>query len=175
MTDKIKRFIYADAKGRVTYREVTDWTETATHLQAIDPANGYLRTFRVDRILEHDPSLHGIKIRIAQWQAKVPHDPKAPTPTIRRSIPGVLEVCFTGFKATDKSRLADLAIAAGFLVRDAVTSGLHVLCYGYNAGPAKLAKARAQNVLILTEDQFLAFKDTGEIPMDAEPTETEPT
>jgi len=64
------------------------------------------------------------------------------------------EVCFTGFNKTDKARLAELATAAGFDVKDAVTKDLVLLIAGENAGPSKLKKAEAQSCPV-TDEQGL--------------------
>lgn len=74
------------------------------------------------------------------------------------------QVCFTGFSTTDKADLTALAEAANLDVVGSVTKNLAFLCYGENAGPAKLQKAREQGNCILDREQFLHLLDTGEIP-----------
>ena len=71
---------------------------------------------------------------------------------------------FTGFKKDDKEKLFALAESEGLFVRSKVTSNLNFLCCGYNAGPAKIEKARQQGVIALTEAQFVTMLKTGEIP-----------
>ncbi len=45
-----------------------------------------------------------------------------------------------------------------------VTVHLDFLCCGYNASAKKIEKAHQQNVLILTEDEFINLVETGEMP-----------
>jgi BRCT domain type II-containing protein len=74
------------------------------------------------------------------------------------------EVCFTGFSASEKGSLSQLAVDAGFMVVTAVTRNLSMLCIGPNAGPAKLEKAKQQHTTIVTLEQFKHFMATGEVP-----------
>ncbi|MFI4987519.1 MAG: BRCT domain-containing protein [Alphaproteobacteria bacterium] len=73
-------------------------------------------------------------------------------------------VCFTGFSQTETNALAERAINAGFGVATSVTKSLSFLCTGENAGPAKLAKALAQGVVVMDRAQFENLLETGEIP-----------
>lgn len=76
-----------------------------------------------------------------------------------------LEVCFTGFSASEKGSLSQLAVDAGFMVVTAVTRNLTLLCIGPNAGPAKLEKAKQQKkTAIVTLEQFKRFMAGGELP-----------
>jgi NAD-dependent DNA ligase len=75
------------------------------------------------------------------------------------------EVCFTGFCASEKVSLTQLAIDAGFMVVTSVTRSLSMLCTGPNPGPAKLEKASRQNVPVLTDEEFRHFLATGEVPI----------
>lgn len=52
-------------------------------------------------------------------------------------------ICFTGFSTSEKARLSAVAESAHMHVTHAVTQSLSFLCTGDNAGPAKLAKAKA--------------------------------
>jgi len=49
-------------------------------------------------------------------------------------------------------------------IRAGVSQDLNFLVGGYNAGPAKLERARFQGVIILNEMQFQLLLETGEIP-----------
>ena len=57
-----------------------------------------------------------------------------------------------------------MAEGNGIVVRSTVKNNLNFLCCGYNAGPKKIEKARAQNVIALDEEQFVRLLETGEIP-----------
>ena len=74
------------------------------------------------------------------------------------------QVCFTGFKPAEKQQLNDIALQAGMKVVNSVTKSLDFLCTGANAGPSKIAKAKKQDVSILTKDQFQVLLETGELP-----------
>ena len=74
------------------------------------------------------------------------------------------QICFTGFSPSEKDRLGQLAAADGLDVVKSVTQSLAYLVTGPNAGPAKLKKAREQNVIIMEEGQFAKFLLDGETP-----------
>lgn len=74
-----------------------------------------------------------------------------------------LEVCFTGFAKQARSDLEQLATDSGFIVRKAVTRNLHILCAGGNAGPKKVADAKADGAAILLESEFIDLVKTGEL------------
>ena len=75
-----------------------------------------------------------------------------------------LQVCFTGFGATEKERLNELASNNKFNVVKSITKKLDFLIAGENAGPKKIEKAELQGVQFLTANQFLVLIQTGEIP-----------
>ena len=74
------------------------------------------------------------------------------------------QVCFTGFGAVDKAELTRHANEAGLEVVGSVTKGLAILCVGANAGAVKLASATRQGVRIMSQEEFMAFLSTGELP-----------
>lgn len=75
----------------------------------------------------------------------------------------LMQVCFTGFSATEKHELVVLAKEHRLAVATSVTKDLAFLCTGSNAGPSKLAKAAEQGVTLLTRAQFEHLLATGEI------------
>ena len=155
-----KIFIYMDARGNITAREVIDISETEDHIQCFCLTAEALRTFRKDRILEYLENQEQISERLAY------HIANKPEPATKRNTntTGSLEVCFTGFNKADKEQLTALAESKNMCVRISVTTNLHFLCCGYNAGPGKIKKSRRQGVIILTENQFRLMLETGEIP-----------
>jgi NAD-dependent DNA ligase len=162
LTLEVHTFIYQSARGEITFRVVGGISEGDGYLQALDLVKGELRTFRLDRILERmDPgSLEAeVMARLAHWKTISPE----PTPRPRPAV-GTLTVCFTGFKAADKVALGALAEAKGMFIRAGVSQDLSILVGGYNAGPAKLERARHQGVMILNEEQFRHLLESGEIP-----------
>ena len=151
-------FIYRDAKGNISARTVADISETEDYLQGICLSSNGLRTFRKDRILEKFPDQSSAEARVSYHASNSP--PPKPTPKSHH----LLDICFTGFKSNDKERLVTLAETTGLTVRDSVTRNLNFLCGGYNAGPAKIEKARKQGVVFLSEEQFVHLVETGELP-----------
>lgn len=93
--------------------------------------------------------------------------PPPPAPLAPKAPPDTrAQVVFTGFPSVQRTALERRADAAGLRVVKSVTRDLMFLCGGPNAGPSKLAAARAQGVFILTKPQLIGLCDTGEIPED---------
>jgi NAD-dependent DNA ligase len=151
-------FIYQDAQGNITAREITDVSETETYLQGYCRLANNLRTFRKDRILDFLDGGDDPESRVKHYISITP-PPKNPPKSHH-----LLDVCFTGFKSEDKERLKRLAESSEMIVRSSVTRSLNFLCCGYNAGPKKIEKARKQNVIALSEEQFIKLLETGEVP-----------
>ena len=78
-----------------------------------------------------------------------------------------LQICFTGFGASKKEELTELANRHNLKVVSSVTKKLDFLCGGENAGPKKVEKAEAQGVQFLTENQLQDLIETGELPSNA--------
>lgn len=64
------------------------------------------------------------------------------------------QICFTGFRPTDKGRLKNKANAGNLKVIESVTKKLKYLCIGPNARPKKIEKAKQQKTKILTENEL---------------------
>lgn len=75
-----------------------------------------------------------------------------------------LQICFTGFNDTRKKELVKIAENSNLKVTSSVTQNLDFLCTGKNAGYKKLEVAMSQGVQLLTEDEFILFSQTGEVP-----------
>lgn len=73
------------------------------------------------------------------------------------------QVCLTGFSSVEKAQLTELAAQAHMEIVGSVTKNFAFLCVGENAGPAKLEKARAQGVHVLSRAQFEHLLETGEL------------
>ena len=91
------------------------------------------------------------------WGLIRQHDRKLREIRERLRLP---QICFTGFKNSDKGRLKKLATQAGFEVKDCVTKKLKILVIGDNRGPDKIAKANAQGCPVFTEDAFMDYLQT---------------
>lgn len=74
-----------------------------------------------------------------------------------------LQVCITGFGASKKSELAQLASEHGYKVVGSVTKALKYLVAGKNAGPKKLEAAKEGGVEILSEDELRSLCRGGSI------------
>ncbi|MDX8376439.1 MAG: hypothetical protein R8L53_00250 [Mariprofundales bacterium] len=153
-----RQFIYQDAKGNVTERNVYSVTESEDYIQGICRKSNGIRTFRKDRVLEViiDPSISGERLKYFKENSPVQIK-------VTRSSSS-MDVCFTGFKKDDKERLTQLAGKNNLNIRSSVTKNLSYLCCGYNAGPKKIESARKQGVVVLSEKQFRAMLETGELP-----------
>lgn len=160
---ELKQFIYQNARGNVTAREIENTSESGEYLQGICLKAHSLRTFRLDRILEYVNSSN-IEERLAFHLKHCPPPRPKRISTKRNNAKGQPEICFTGFKSEDKELLKELAEQSGMFIRISVTENLDFLCCGYNAGPKKIEKARHQGVVALSENQFKEMIKTGEIP-----------
>jgi NAD-dependent DNA ligase len=158
VSDSSSQFIYQDSKGNITAREITNISETGTYLQGYCNLANNLRTFRKDRILELLGNGEDVASKV-KYYISISPPPKEPLKSQH-----LLDVCFTGLKSENKQRLKEMAESKGMVVRSSVTNNLSFLCCGYNAGPKKIEKARAQNVIALNEEQFIQLLETGEVP-----------
>lgn len=155
-------FVYASANGCIGSYTLRNRSEQGAYIQGYSSSSHGLRTFRKNRVIQYFESYS----EALAFVEKIRSDPDYKLPAVVESLDfnGVLEICFTGFKKDDKKRLSAMASDAGMLVRKDVTSNLHVLCGGYNAGPVKLELARMKGSMILSEQQLLALIETGELP-----------
>jgi len=153
-----KQFIYQDAKGNITERNVYSVTESDDYIQGVCRKSNSIKTFRKDRVLEYilDPSISNTRLDYFRENS-----PELKKPT-RSSL--LMDVCFTGFKKDSKEKLIQVANENSLNVRPSVTKNLSFLCCGYNAGPKKIEAARKQGVVVLSEAQFKGMLSTGELP-----------
>lgn len=151
------KFIYHDAKGNVTFRNVEKASVTDAYVQGFCSVSNGFRTFRKDRILEYIEDLLELDNKISFYK----NNPLKP-PQKQKILTN--DVCFTGFCKLDKDELIQIAKDNHLTIKGSVTKQLSFLCYGNNAGPVKMEKARFQGVVILNKDQFVAMLETGEIP-----------
>ncbi|MCH6257489.1 hypothetical protein MLD52_13090 [Puniceicoccaceae bacterium K14] len=127
------QFIYRDALGCVTLRTISDVIPFGeVYLQCYDADKDQVRTFRKDRILEiiEDSSIADSRL---QWHVANSPPPKKRRRESHTGIPHkwnsehLSEVCFTGFKKDDKSRLTKSAEDSGFYVPKKPTKKLKFL------------------------------------------------
>lgn len=146
------RFLYEDAKGDLTTREVSSWNASPRYIKGYCLTRGELRTFRRDRVVSFLEGEHLLEGKSAAFDSA----------TGRQDRP--LEILFTGFDAESRQELEEEAELEGMKVRKSVTQNLDFLCAGPNAGSRKLAEARSKGVLVMKEAEFLDFLDSGVLP-----------
>lgn len=146
------RFVYEDARGNLSTRELRAWNATARYIKGYCVERDALRTFRRDRVIEF---LQGEELLdTAHAPAVRPSTPKA----------GPLEILFTGFGEETRRELEADAELEGMKVRKTLTKNLDFLCAGPNAGPRKMAEASERQITVMDEDEFWEFIDTGALP-----------
>jgi hypothetical protein len=145
------RFLYEDAKGIASTREVTNWKDDGVYIEGYCHTAGDVRTFRRDRITHFLEGEHLLR-------------PMAPKLEECGKGGGAMEILFTGFPNEERAQLEEDAQGYGLVVRKTVTKQLDFVCAGPRAGPTKLAKAREQGCTILDEDDFWSLVEDGVMP-----------
>lgn len=153
-------FIYRPpGKDPQKHTLIPGWHESGFYLCGVDEASSHYKTFRKDRVVSY---LDGAELRLA-----LPTTP--PPPKVKKGSSESVEILFTGFAAARRSTLEAQAEEVGMHICKTVTTNLTFLCTGPNAGPSKVEKARSQRVFIVSEAQFLALIETGELPDEQHP------
>lgn len=169
---KILRFLYRDAKGDETERELIQWSETSLYIQGRSTQDTFPKTFKKDRIIEF---LSGTEHLLNEAAPPPPLPKVTPDQLARaaalaeRKIPilpsgGQNQILFTGFSAASRADLEAKAVQFGLKVMKTPGKHLTFLCYGENAGPSKVEKALDAGSFIIDADEFLSLITTGEIP-----------
>ena len=153
-------FVYINANARIDAHSISNVSQSDGYIQGISQSAQAIRTFRKYRILKEYPSLDEAKQACKQFLPE--HFIHLTKATKTKAL--AFDICFTGFKKSDKERLVALAEAHNLTVRNSVTQNLQILCCGYNAGPSKVNAARMKGTIIIDEDGFVHFIETGEIP-----------
>lgn len=154
------RFVYQNANGVTTKRELISLTESDDYISGIQRLDNGMRTFsksRIQKVLHTD----------SDWDNCPYPEPEARFDNRKQSTRQKEvkpEIAFTGFTSVKRSVLESLATESGMQVRKNITKNLGFLCTGPNAGPMKVAKASDMGIVTMDEDEFLWFVDTGEIP-----------
>lgn len=151
-------FIYQDAKGNITSRNMREVSMSNDYIQGFCEDTHQFKTFRKDRVLEYLTDIRLIQDKLKHHIKTNPAPKKAPQSA------GLNEICFTGFSKEDKNSLTTLAKSKNLIIRSSVTKNLNFLCIGKNAGPKKMETARKQGVVVLNENQFRVMLETGELP-----------
>ncbi|HDC4352568.1 TPA: hypothetical protein O8L21_003902 [Enterobacter cloacae] len=153
-------FVYINANARIRAHSISNVSHSDSHIQGICQSAHSIRTFRKDRILQEFASADEAQ---QSCQSFFPENYLHLTKVIKPKTL-TFDVCFTGFKKADKERLIEVAEANSLTVRSSVTQNLQMLCCGYNAGPSKVNAARMKGTIVIDEESFVHFIETGEIP-----------
>lgn len=167
----VLKFNYRDAKGEISQRTLVQWSEKSTHIQGRSGEDTFPKTFRKDRVVEY---LEGQELLLNDAAPPAPK-PKpsaiaaaaaaaATRPAPKATTDGQNQILFTGFVASERSDLEQKAEGFGLKVMKTAGKALTFLCYGDNAGPAKVAKAQEAGAFIIDSEQFLTLIQTGELP-----------
>ncbi|MFO3797954.1 MAG: BRCT domain-containing protein, partial [Anaerolineales bacterium] len=128
------------------------------------------KTYRKDRVIEY---LEGQELLLNDAAPPVPKSkPRlnsldivnvaaAARPDPIPTTDGQNQILFTGFNASLREELEQKAVNFGLKVMKTAGKTLTFLCYGDNAGPAKVEKARVAGAFIIDSDQFLSMIQTG--------------
>lgn len=156
-------FLYENANGDIKWRTVRVISVDNRYLQAHCHDSHEERTFRLDRIIG-DITIKGEKVPLMKWLAAYGIYSISGSHSNNSHSKIMPEICFTGFKSADKTRLELLALENGFTIRTSIAKNLDFLVYGSNAGPSKMNQAFERGIPCLTEDEFLEMLETGEVP-----------
>lgn len=170
-------FTYYDAQSNKSHRRVTVHTIDDDYFEGFCHKRKALRTFVIGKVAGKVLDVEtGELLPPKVWAAGVRADPRNTAIVENRgwNQPGNSEwhagsyanssgpeILFTGFKKEDRARLEDAAESAGMVVRKSVTHGLDYLCAGPTAGPAKMAQAEDQGVLIIGVEDFYRICEEG--------------
>lgn len=168
----IIRFCYQDAKGNVSVRELQHWSENSLYIQGRGGDDPFPKTFRKDRIIEF---LAGEELLLKDLAPPAPIPKLKPFDLATKAAThsngstklvdqGINTILFTGFVAAQRAELEEIASKSGMTVMKTPSKYLNFLCYGFNAGPSKVAKAQEAGSFIIDSDQFLHLIRTGELP-----------
>ncbi|MBI6548882.1 hypothetical protein [Xenorhabdus lircayensis] len=151
-------FVYINSRYVVSVQFIASVSENDEYLQGINLLShdeGRLKTFRKDRVIEYFEDLDEA-VQFTNDIAKIGEF------AVSKPRPETFDVHFTGFKKELKAELETLASDAGMEIRKSVTKNLKLLCYGYNASQLKMDKARSMGIIILNENKFKGFIETGD-------------
>lgn len=156
------QFRYRNAKGEEQEHTLSNWKEDGAYLRGFQLEAGAPRTYLKFRVTAYHDGCE----RLLQDPFAPPPDrlARAETSAARRPTDERPQILFTGFPKVQRADLERRANESGLRVVKTVTEHLAFLCGGPNAGPSKVADARAKGVLILRQDELLRLCETGEMP-----------
>lgn len=151
-------FDYPHEDGAVRTRRLGYWKEEGLYLLGRCMDTGMPRTFRKDRVVRYGDGVEGL------LSDPRPVMPAVPQPRSPRKDPSLPHVLFTGFPSVQRADMEARLHSMGVPVCKGVTQSCGFVVTGPNAGPAKMAAARAASKVILTWPQLQKMLETGELP-----------
>jgi len=161
MNNKNLNFIYISTHKRISIQSISNIKDDDTYIQgisALESDYGRIKTFRKDRMIDFYDSIEEAQAAIDLIVNTIDPDSYIYVPP----KPSTFDVHFTGFKKDVKLELEALSSKAEITVRKSVTKSLNLLCYGYNASENKMSEARDMGIIILNEERFRHFLETGD-------------
>jgi hypothetical protein len=155
-------FLYCNAQGAVRPHRITKINENGPYIKGVCLDSGSLKIFRQDRVISHHDSYEEAEQTLAAMLESGEVTAYVPKPKPWEAF----DVCFAGYFDDEKEELVQLAKSAGMTVRQDVTTHLSMLCCGSETAPRKIKRARENGAIIVNVSQFLAFLETGEVPVD---------
>lgn len=142
------RFVYRDADGNESTRELTNFKMSAGKVRGICLDRNAIRTFRLERIVEF---LEGEE---QLYETKATPPPRPEMQDFVRS--GDPEITFSGFDAKTLSELEKTAKAHGFVVRKSVTKNLDYFVAGPRRSAVKVTEAEDKpGCTVIDKEGFL--------------------
>ncbi|WP_322528538.1 hypothetical protein R5R73_01250 [Salinicola sp. LHM] len=155
-------FLYADASGNETHRNVTNWRFDGTYIKGFCLENDAMRTFRRDRVVEFFEGSEALLYHGTRPASAV--GIPAAEPSNATNSGREWEILFTGFDAKTKATLEKTAKYHGFCVRKTVTKNLDFLCAGPRYSRTKHEKAsQRSSCRVIDKDGFMWMLTTGEV------------
>ena len=122
------------------------------------------KTLKISNVLSHNESYETAIAMAETLQENYSIISKHKTDRRWKNEDKKFEVCFTGFKKSEKDELIDLAKGNNMFLRTTVTKNLGLLVCGPNAGPAKIKMANEDGIAcVFGADGFDQFIEKGEI------------
>lgn len=163
------RFVYQNSKGVITKRSIVHISKQSDYyFSGIQELDGAIRTFRkeqIQEVLDTEAKWLSCEAPEPEPEEKKPAKPRDPNAPSYINWDNKLEICFTGFAAAKRAELEKISSEAGLFVRKSVSQNLSFLCTGPRAGPKKIESALAMGLVLMDEEAFYWFVETGDIPV----------
>lgn len=170
MSENVSYMVYRNRFNEVKPFTLIIFESSETHLKVRDLLSGQVKTLRQDRVIEVCNSLTDATRRAGEEQINYTAILRPENKSSAEDYSKIynfnkdFEVCFTGFKKSEKGLLTEIAFKNNCFVRKSVSKKLGLLVCGDNVGPIKLQTAREMDVpIVWGVVGFELFLETGEI------------